>query len=193
MLKYNKHEKFKLTSSGVYVNRTGLYIVPFLNCYGRELYTLLKIFKIKAFCIGDVISGILNDKILIVVEKDNAYYESTLRKITRLPYYDYHFSDHKNICVICLNLPREGITEKFVSGRYSKLCTLTEIEKHFNRSGITDVLLNTTEAKVKFQKAVYDEFGTTLEIKDIKESDFPPILDQEIYSLDFLKLNLPKI
>lgn len=158
-----------------YLNRTRLYLLPAVNL----LKSLPEIAKLKKN-INTVTT--LYDGGLKLFIKNNSSIRDLIQSLKDNHEYidDYIYS--KNIHVVVLK-PNINYTA-FLEGRYSEIYTKEQLVKCFDsKSDILKILKKDPIYLKKYIKYIKDQFGESIRessIKDHKEYDIIPCLNQEI-------------
>jgi hypothetical protein len=190
----------KVNPKKPFINQSYKYLIHHLKLY-NDKFNLLNSFKVKACCIGDMFYNenyIDNNYIFLLIQVDSKF-KFAIEELRECSFYiDDYIYPHKlyNLQMLVLELPKEETKIKFLQGRYSELLENDEIDKVYNkiitRNGIEyyniayDVIHKNERARLRFQKMLYDDFQTTVEIKesDNRELDYPPIEANEIFNYD---------
>lgn len=199
------------TDSGkFFYNATVEYLAPSLNTYGSDFTNKFNKLNHIAWGIDDekkpskYTFDIYSNNFLALV-KSNSDFKT-------LNYFQDNFKSYiykdKEGCLdkIMLVIPLEIENRfAFLEGRYTELYDLTFIEKYIKKTKKISiqsrnsfknievetfnygVISNSDSSKSLFKQRVYDSFNTNILESDIKQSDFPPFLNMEIFNYQLPK------
>lgn len=197
-------------SNNFFSNATSEYLAPNLNTYGLDFANKFNKLNHIAWGIDDekkparYTFDIYSNNLLALVRANSDF--KTLNYFQD-NFESYIYKDEKG-CLdkVMLIIPLEIENRfAFLEGRYTELYDSTFVEKHIKKTKKISiqsrnsfknieveafnygVMSNSDLSKSLFKQRVYDSFGTNIEEVDIKQSDFPPFLNMEIFNYQIPK------
>ena len=109
-------------------------------------------------------------------------FQETLLKIRQHKAFVYDYVNAQdpqltNFHMIVLELPKEGLVQKMLSGEFSKMYTHNEI-RHFDMN-TQNILLRRDEAKRDFKEIMALKYGVDVDIIETDGELYPPMLEQD--------------
>lgn len=187
---YNKNKKIEL-NEGLYINQTSRYIMPYFAKSTNYKLFIDNSKYWKAFGIGDYMFNSELDNHIFCLTQVNA----NIDLLTNLDGYltDYvYYEDIDNLHMFVYELNKPDLVETFKKGLYSQMYTIEEIDKYIpktiTRNGIENytttyqVLTKKEEYASTFKNRIKLDFNVEVDIEDINELDYPPVLSNEIFN-----------
>lgn len=184
-------------------NKTWKYLLPCLKAYGQDFVDRINtVFKV-AVGIGDMLlikSGVRYEQhifILVDMEKFPAFSKKFINWLRDQPMYedDYAF-DHIHegkLQMLVIKLPEECYkpAEQFKRSHFSKMYTLSQIEKFFNKKPeIQKILIKDHNYRIEYAQELNQLFDTSIEPEELEgELEFPIRKSAEFFNLLKEELN----
>ena len=200
---YGKN-KLVIKKGSFYTNRSRKFVLPILiRSYDKSITTLYNTMSKAAVCINDHTAAKLGNLykrhlfILVDIEatkekivKNQLFedFSSFMKTLKEHEAYEHDYCYGNNMLMIVLKLP-ERYTEtvaSFRKGRYSKMLSIKDIDRIFNRDLDKDtraILKRDVLIKQKFTEEVKKNFfiDESPEV-DWSEFDFPPEMQEEVFN-----------